>query len=42
MACTSFMCFDDRVLLQAKYNDGQGGLFGVIHQRVVQAPAPRA
>ncbi len=38
---TGFMRFGDRVQLQARFDDGRDGPFGVIHQRVVQAPAAR-
>lgn len=38
---TGFMRFGDRVQLQARFDDGRDGPFGMIHQRVVQAPAPR-
>ncbi|KGH27912.1 fumarylacetoacetate hydrolase family protein [Comamonas testosteroni] len=34
---TSFMRFGDRVSMQARYDDGRDGPFGVIQQRVTQA-----
>jgi len=34
---TGFMHFDDRVRMQAKFDDGRDGPFGVIDQRVVAA-----
>ncbi|MBV8618875.1 MAG: fumarylacetoacetate hydrolase family protein [Curvibacter sp.] len=34
---TGFMQFGDRVRIQARYDDGRDGPFGVIEQRVVQA-----
>ena len=36
---TAFMAFGDRVRMQAKFEDGTDGPFGVIDQRVVAAPA---
>ncbi|WP_159912281.1 fumarylacetoacetate hydrolase family protein [Pantoea sp. 18069] len=38
---TAFMRFGDRVRMQAKYDDGRDGPFGVIQQRVAQATAPQ-
>jgi fumarylacetoacetate (FAA) hydrolase len=38
---TGFMRFGDWVRLHAKYDDGRDGPFGVIQQRVVQAPLPK-
>ena len=38
---TAFMRFGDRVRMQAQYEDGSEGPFGVIQQRVVQAMEPR-
>jgi fumarylacetoacetate (FAA) hydrolase len=38
-AHTPFMKFGDRIRMQAQYPDGRDGPFGVIEQRVVQAPA---
>lgn len=37
---TAFMRFGDRVRMQARYDDGSDGPFGVIEQRVVQAAPP--
>ncbi|MEG1767723.1 MAG: fumarylacetoacetate hydrolase family protein [Comamonas sp.] len=37
---TAFMRFGDRVRMQARYDDGRDGPFGVIEQRVVQATPP--
>ncbi len=34
---TGFMKFNDRVRIQAMFDDGRAGPFGVIEQRVVQA-----
>jgi fumarylacetoacetate (FAA) hydrolase len=34
---TGFMKFNDRVSMQARFDDGRAGPFGVIEQRVVQA-----
>lgn len=36
---TAFMRFGDRVRMQAKFDDGRDGPFGVVEQRVVQATA---
>lgn len=36
--CTGFMHFGDAVRMQACYEDGREGPFGVVQQRVVQAP----
>ena len=38
-AQTSFMAFGDRVRMQARFDDGRDGPFGVIDQQVVQARA---
>jgi fumarylacetoacetate (FAA) hydrolase len=38
---TGFMKFGDRVRMQACFDDGQAGPFGVIDQRVVAAPGAR-
>ena len=38
---TGFMRFGDRVRMQAKFDDGRDGPFGVVHQRVVQSLVPR-
>ena len=34
---TGFMKFGDRVRMQAKFDDGRDGPFGVVDQRVVKA-----
>jgi fumarylacetoacetate (FAA) hydrolase len=39
-ARTPYMCFEDRVRMQARYDDGSVGPFGAIEQRVVRRPRP--
>jgi fumarylacetoacetate (FAA) hydrolase len=39
-ARTPYMCFEDRVRMQARYDDGSVGPFGAIEQRVARRPRP--